>query len=165
LIYTTEVIKNIVESYPIFWLLGSIFLISVIIFYGTYKKIIIKKAETENKKTFFLKALYTTLVTLVLFLSFAKIDSAKITQISSSSYANEIAMNGIYQLFSAYRNNKINYNQLYSKNDLDYSIQRLRDNILKQEPNSKFLNQKDIERRIGAFHNGGEKKYNIIFFK
>ena len=39
LVYTHEVIYNIIESYPISLLLGSVFIISACIFYLIYKKI------------------------------------------------------------------------------------------------------------------------------
>lgn len=158
LIYTTEVIHNIFESYPMFWLLSAILLIALAIFYFTYKKIIIKKEEQ-----FSLKALKTLSISLIAFVSFIALDSAKVTQISPNNYVNEIAANGVYQLFSAYRNNKINYNQLYVTDDLDQAVKRLRANILKQEPHAKFLHENDIERAITAFEKGSEKKYNIIF--
>ena len=158
LIYTTEVINNIVESYPMGLLLAAILTISGLIFYFTRKKIVIVKQENFSAR---IKAgAVIPLITLVAFLT---IDSSKLTKVSENNYANEITANGIYQLFSAYRNNKINYGQLYSTIDQDQALQALRADIARQEPHSKFLNQDDIERQISSFGAGGEKKYNVIF--
>ena len=45
LIYTTEVIANIIESYPIVLLVSAVTAIAAAIFFCTYKKIIIQKQE------------------------------------------------------------------------------------------------------------------------
>lgn len=158
LIYTTEVINNIVESYPMGILLTVILAIAATIFYFTHKKVVIVQ---ENN--FAARIKFGAPILLITLTAFLTIDSSKLTRVSENNYANEIAENGIYQLFSAYRNNKINFNQLYSTIDHEEAIKILRDDILKQEPRSKFLNQNDIERQISSFEAGGEKKYNVIF--
>lgn len=159
LIYTTEVINNIVESYPMGPLLAVILAISATIFYFTHKKVIAQKSN-RNVSQIKLGAVIP-LITLVAFLT---IDGSKFTKVSENNYANEIAENGIYQLFSAYRNNKINYEQLYSTIDRAKALQNLRNDIAKQEPHSKFLSEKNgIERLVPKFGSGGEKKYNVIF--
>jgi hypothetical protein len=43
--------------------------------------------------------------------AFLFIDRAQFQKINSNNYANELMSNGIYQLFSAYRNNQIDYDQ------------------------------------------------------
>jgi phosphoglycerol transferase MdoB-like AlkP superfamily enzyme len=156
LIYTQEVIGNIKESYPISLLLTIIAIISSVIFFFTHKSIITTK-NCDFKARFKLFAL----VTIFLSFTFFTIDSTKLSKISSNNYAKEIMENGIYQLFSAYRNNQINYDQLYITRNIDDSIKTLRSLIAKQEPHSKFLNQEDISRFISS--NKKEEKYNIIF--
>ncbi len=158
LIYTTEVINNIVESYPMGQLLVAILTISGLIFYFTYKKVAIVKS-----KNFIARIKCGVLIPLIAFAAFLTVDSSKSTKVSENNYANEITANGIYQLFSAYRNNKINYAQLYSTINPDEALQALRADIAKQEPHSKFLNEENIERQISSFGKGGEKKYNVIF--
>lgn len=158
LIYTTEVIKNIVESYPIALLIGIIGAISGAIFFFTHKKIVVIKEEKFSCRLAKFAAFATFLVAI-----FFTVDSAKITQVSTNKFLNEIAGNGIYQLFSAYRNNEINYDQLYATRDEEEMITTLRSLISKQEPHSQFLNNDDISRLIPNPKAGGEKKYNIIF--
>ncbi len=158
LIYTTEVIANIVESYPIALLLGIILAITTLIFYFSWQKIIVKKSEnfSQRLKNF---AVFSAL----LLAAFFTIDSSKLTKISQNNYANEAAANGIYQLFSAYRNNEIDFDQLYITRDENAVIKNIRANISKQEPSSKFLNSEDISRLIPQAKIGAEKKYNVIF--
>jgi len=155
LVYTTEVINNIVESYPMVKLVAAILALSATIFYFTYKKIIVTKKSYN-----FTCDIYLPILTLIAFLA---VDNTKLTHVSQNHYANEIASNGIYQLFSAYRNNKINYDDLYLTIDRDKALQALRADILTQEPRIKFLNNSDISRLIPRAQAGGEKKYNVIF--
>jgi phosphoglycerol transferase MdoB-like AlkP superfamily enzyme len=158
LIYTTEVIANIVESYPVALLLGIILAITTLIFYFSWQKIIVKKSEN------FLQRLKNFVVfSALLLIAFFTIDSSKLTKISQNNYANEAAANGIYQLFSAYRNNEIDFDQLYITRDENEVIKNIRVSISKQEPRSKFLNGEDISRLIPQARIGAEKKYNVIF--
>ena len=81
LIYTTEVIQNIVESYPIAWLLSAVILIAAVIFYFTQKIII-----NEKNETFLQKLRCKSFVPLLSIISFFAIDSAKLTKISENIF-------------------------------------------------------------------------------
>ncbi len=157
LIYTTEVISNIVESYPVFQIFGMIFVASAVIFFFTYKKIIQPKVKnfSSRLKKF---AIFCTL----LLLAFFTVDSSKISRISGNNYINEAAENGIYQLFSAYRNNQIDYLQLYLSMEQKEALAKVREKIAGQEPHSEFLNDEDISRLIPHPKMGPEKRYNVI---
>lgn len=158
LIYTQEVIGNIVESYPMGKLISAILMICTIIFIFTYKKIVTQKHENFSAR---LKNFSAVLV--ISLIAFFAVDSSKLSKISENNYAKEIMEDGIYQLFSAYRNNQIDYEQLYINRDIKTSLHELRSKISAQEPRSKFLNDEDISRQIFAANSGGEKKYNVIF--
>ncbi len=158
LIYTTEVIANIVESYPMVQLVSAILVIVATIFYFTYKKIIIQKQGDYLGN--FAK---TLAIPAIIVVAFFAVDSSKLTKISENTHVNEISGNGIYQLFSAYRNNQIDYDTLYATHDIKKAIADLRAAVAKQEPRSKFLSEDDISRFVSGFEAGEEKKYNIIF--
>ncbi|MBU6141306.1 MAG: LTA synthase family protein [Proteobacteria bacterium] len=158
LIYTTEVIGNIVESYPMGKLLGSIFLIASTIFLLTYKKVV-----TVRQRIFSLRCKKLVILFAILIAAFSTVDSAKLTNSLHNKYASEITGNGIYQLFHAYRNNQIDYDSLYETRETKTAIEELRKSITRQEPRSKFLNQDDISRLIPKPRNDVEKKYNVMF--
>lgn len=158
LIYTTEVITNIIESYPIVLLITVVVAIAAAIFFCTYKKIVTQKWENS-----FCRIKNFIIFCTALGAAFFIVDSSKLSRISPNNYVNEISLNGIYQLFSAYRNNQIDYDQLYASEDLGSAIKNLRKLILAQEPQSKFLNEEDISRQIVQPKQGDEKKYNVIF--
>jgi len=158
LIYTTEVIRNIVESYPMGLLLSIILAISSIIFYFSYRQIVlIKNCSFKNRFKSF------GLIFSILLFEFFVIDSSKIDKFFNNNYNKELSQNGIYQLFSAYHNNQIDYDKFYVTSDLTTSENRLRALISKQEPLTKFVENTGIERFIVAQKNQKEQKYNIIF--
>ena len=158
LIYTTEVIENIVESYPLIPILSLILAVAAAIFCFSEKNILLTKTEKFSNK-------FKNFVIFSIFLlgAFFSIDSSKITRISNNNYANQIAANGIYQLFSAYFNNDLVYDELYATKDIKDSVKTLKTLISKQEPRSKFLNDEDLSRFIPQPNSGEEKRYNVIF--
>lgn len=154
LIYTTEVIGNIFESYPMPMIIGAIVVIALIIFLST-KKFITTQTQNFSRKISNL-AIYLTL----LLTAFWTIDSNKVDHLFSNNHCKEIAWNGIYQFFSAFRNNEINYEKFYTTIDQKFATTQLRELISKQEGVDDFINDDDIARNIKT--KGSEKKYNII---
>ncbi|MBP7710720.1 MAG: sulfatase-like hydrolase/transferase [Rickettsiales bacterium] len=157
LIYTTEVIANIMESYPMGLLISAIAAISGVIFFFTNKRIVVQKEQN-----FFCRIKKFIVFAAFLSAMFFAVDSSKLTRVSPNNYLNETASNGIYQLFSAYRNNQIDYDQLYATRDEKEAIEHLRKLVKRQEPRSKFLNNDDISRFVPQAKVGAEKKYNVI---
>lgn len=158
LVYTTEVIGNIVESYPMGKLLASIFIIAAIIFFLTYKKVTAIKKQSFSQRFKNLAIFSAILIT-----AFFVVDSSKFSKFFHNKYASAISEDGIYQLFSAYHNNQIDYDSLYETRDIKTAIHELRESIASQEPKSRFLNDDDISRVIPKPNSGSEKKYNVMF--
>lgn len=158
LIYTQEVIGNIVESYPIGKLLMLILACTATIFLAT-RKFIVGKNRLYPLNS---RVIQFCICLIFANLEFFTLDIGKIDKVFASNYSKEIAHNGIYQLFSAYRNNQIDYDQLYQSSDYDSSIARLRNAISKQEPKSRFLDQIGVERLILPKTALQEKKYNVV---
>lgn len=158
LIYTTEVLENIIESYPIIPIFTAIFGLAIVVFYFTENQILTSRETkfiTRIKKFFILLAFCAA--------SFFLVDNNKIAHFFLNKYVSEISQNGIYQFFSAYRNNEIDYDSLYLTKEDKEVIKTLRLSLKEQEPNIRFLNEDDISRLIPAPHSGEEKRYNVIF--
>jgi phosphoglycerol transferase MdoB-like AlkP superfamily enzyme len=117
----------------------------------------IKIVNFKNRLKFF------AIILAILLIEFFVIDVTKIDKFFDNNYNKELSQNGIYQLFSAYRNNQIDYDKFYTINDSTIAENRLRDLISKQEPSAKFVDDRGIERFISAQKNQKEQKYNIIF--
>jgi len=113
LVYTHEVINNILESYPIPLLISIILLITAFIFY-----IICKIGsfcyETFNDDTPFTKRLVIGAFLLLLpILFFITFDKQNIAHTCKNKYNQELSKNGFYSLFSAFRHNELDYYEFY----------------------------------------------------
>ncbi len=159
LIYTTEVISNIKESYPLPMLLGSIFVIDLaIMFFIVKKKLLAPSLESVTK---FKDRLFTGIILILLpILSFLIVDLTWAEK-TENRYNNELSKNGVYSIFAAFINNELDYESFYAKNHNEENFAYLH-TLLKSE-NSQYLSNNvfDISQQIT--NQGEEKKYNVIF--
>jgi len=156
LIYTREVLKNIKESYP----LPQIFAIIATLSFACF--LMLKKWTDISLKftSTFSDRIKPGLVFLSIpFISFAFINLS-LTQLSSNTYANELSANGIYNLFAAFRNNRIDYATFYLTRDDQSVFHKLRS--LLQEPNSTFVADDTFDIRRDIRKTGEERRLNVI---
>jgi phosphoglycerol transferase MdoB-like AlkP superfamily enzyme len=92
-------------------------------------------------------------------LSFVAVDLS-LTHISPNNYANELAGNGIYCLFSAYRNNELDYNKFYVSKDETTVLGRLKSMVQEKESHFVTKDGPSVTRIIQP--DGVEKRLNII---
>ncbi|KAF0221316.1 MAG: hypothetical protein FD174_454 [Geobacteraceae bacterium] len=156
LIYTTEVVRNIRESYPVNWLLGALFVLNIFIFRFIKKYIDRSFLGASTLK----KRLKTGWIFAVLpLLSFVFVDLS-LSDISPNNYANELAGNGIYNLVAAFRNNELDYEKFYVTRDSNQVLATLKGELT--EKNNHFVSRDphDITRAIK--NEGSEKRLNVI---
>ena len=151
LIYTHEVVQNIIESYPLGKLLTGVFVITVSVFLMIRRHF---SVTFHNKETFSRRIKIAGLLFLLPIVSYFSIHRTTY-QFSQNTYLNEIAANGAYQFFSAFRNNELNYRQFYRLADDVQLSQKIK--IQLSATNDSLY---DIKRQITA--DGPEKKLNII---
>ncbi len=159
LVYTTEVLGNIKESYPLPLLIAGIVLVDIVITCLVIRKKILVKSLSGQ--TNFKNRLVTGLILLCLpVLSFLMINNTTV-EITKNRYNNELAKNGIHSLFAAFLNNELDYETFYVTRPNKENFGTLK-NMLKT-PDSKYLNNDtfDITRNIS--NQGEEKKYNVVF--
>ncbi len=156
LVYTTEVIGNIRQSYPIELIIAVIFLLTGVILY--YLRPFIKLAATHSIR-FKKRTLWILSILLIPVVSFFTVNN-KLHRFSSNAFVNELSGNGLYELFAAYLNNELDYDQFYLKVDPSEAFKRIRE--LVKTPESEFINSdpQSIERKIKS--SGAEKKLNVI---
>ena len=156
LVYTHEVIHNILESYPIPLLLGIIFVLTTGIMYYTYKKTQLhQKAFTCDMP--FGKRVKIGMVYLALpLLFFIFLDKQTLTHTCSNTFNRELAKNGLYSLFSAFRHNALDYNEFYKTLPTNKVLQRYK--ILVSTGKEQFLNA-NTRKIVKA---GQEHHYNVI---
>lgn len=159
LVYTTEVLGNIKESYPLPALLSGIFVIdAALTWFIIKKKYLVLSLESKSRT---IQRLLTGLGLLALpVLSYLLISNTTV-EITKNRYNNELAKNGIHSLFSAFLNNDLDYNTFYATQDNNENFKDLH-RLLKSE-NSRYLSDKpfDISREI--INSGEEKHYNVVY--
>ena len=155
LIYTTEVLGNIWESYNIPLIGAAVVLATVAILFLIRKKL---TASQLISMRFAKRSLFFLLFMLVPVAGYFLVNN-RFKNISNNNYVNELVGNGIYEFGSAYWNNEIDYNRFYAvRNDTaNFAILR---NLL-QAPNASFSTDPlSIERQIK--NDSPEHKWNIV---
>jgi phosphoglycerol transferase MdoB-like AlkP superfamily enzyme len=159
LVYTTEVLDNIWQSYPIPLLVSAILIVDLSIMWLIFKKkwLLISLESGSSWKQRVTTGMALLALPLFSFIA-VNFSWAEKTQ---NRYNNELSKNGIYSLFAAFLNNELDYETFYISHDNSKNFKHLRD-IIKTE-NSEFKSQDltDITRIVS---NGSEeKRYNVIF--
>lgn len=156
LIYTNEVISNIRESYPVNAILAGLLLLNVAAFLPVRRHL---SHSFSHKSSIGGRLKIGAAFLLLPVLSFAGVDLS-LTQISPNNYADELAGNGIYCLFSAFRNNELDFSRFYINKDNKEVLARLKGFL--QEKNSRFVSQEgpSVSRVIEP--GGAEKRLNIV---
>lgn len=156
LVYTTEVIGNIRESYPIFWILtGLIALTSAICWFGRRWLVPGTGADTP-----FGRRTLVTLAWLAASVLGTWLVSADMKNRSDNEYVNELAGNGIYQFFAAFRSAELDYDAFYRSLPAKDAFAGLRP--LLHTPDATFVSDDpfDITRKIVA--RKPEQKLNVV---
>ncbi len=157
LVYTHEVINNIIESYPLTGLLSAIFVVTLLSFVLLRNKL----SDCLSIEDIFFHRLKIALgLTLVPVISYAAIGQS-LHEISLNRFINEISANGPYQFFASFRNNEIDYRHFYALGDDELLSRQIRAQVAPQDQNDTIKRDLyDINRHITTI--GDEKKLNVV---
>ena len=159
LVYTTEVIGNIEESYPLYPLLVAIMIaaIAIVFMFRRSLKLNVEPTSQPDNKYSSLCGLGLAALPLILF-PILDLDNVKL---SSNQAIRESASNGTYNLFSAYRNNELSYEKFYITQDEKQIEGRVRQLLAKN--GDRFLSDdiSDVTRLVKG--KGPETRKNVIF--
>ncbi len=159
LVYTTEVIGNIMESYAVFPILALLVIPS-----GLISLVCVRHwgftAALNASKGFKERALSGFMLLMIPVVCFFGVTSASV-HISENAFNRELSRNGLYELFAAFRNNDLDYATHYAGRDATEMLNRLRA-LVKSEA-SVFVSQDptNITRRV--VNPGEEKRWNVMF--
>jgi phosphoglycerol transferase MdoB-like AlkP superfamily enzyme len=161
LVYTHEVIHNIQESYPMPPLITTIFIITIAIFWFIGNKSSLFDILSNDVSSYKRRLPITLVLLSIPFISFYTLDKQSLsTEVSDNRYNQELSKNGLYSLFSAFRNNELNYYEFYKTKDNQLVLTNYRE--LTSSKNSKFIS-KDLNNTYKQItSNEEEQRYNIM---
>lgn len=110
LVYTNEVIKNIMESYPVVPLFTAVGLITLLLTYYVVKE---SKFFLENLPSFSTKLKSLTYYLILIFASLFFIPLLAKQETSANIFTNELQANGIYRFYLAFMNSELDFNKFY----------------------------------------------------
>lgn len=136
LIYTKELINNIIESYNLPLILSGIFVVALflsgLILKLTFGEFQIKSSGLIVKNSFFSrkkKSAYLLAMSFWLILLGGLHWGYQPPAVFKNNLANEISYNGLYRLFSAYWHNQLDYRQFYPVMADDEALGILKDEL------------------------------------
>ncbi len=161
LVYTTELVRNIRESYPLPRILGALFALDVVLIVSIRKFIdgSIRLPGAKESPGVRGRVRHGAALAALPVLSFAFVN-VSMTGISGNNFANELAGNGIYDFAAAFRNNELDFDRFYATREKPRVLSGLRE--LLREPYSRYANgdPADITREVRR--SGAERRWNVI---
>ncbi|PAV49129.1 sulfatase [Pseudomonas sp. HAR-UPW-AIA-41] len=158
LVYSDEVIQNIRESYPVNSLLTLLALLSASLTWALHKPLqaILQAPGASRGARLRSIALLAGMATSALLFLDQEIPRGQ----GGNTYQHELASNGPYQFFAAFRNNELDYDQFYSSLPADEAGRQLRAEVA--EPNSRFLSTDPLDIRRDIDNPGQPRPLNIV---
>jgi len=155
LVYSREVIGNIRASYPVGKLLLLLGAIAAAIVFFT-RRAWLPSAQGAR----FRARSLVTLAWLVLTVGVTVLVDSEQKNRSENAYVNELAGNGIYEFFSAYRNNELDWNRFYKTLPDADAFAKVRELLQTPESRAVGTDPHDIARAI--VNTGPEKHLNVV---
>ena len=160
LVYTHEVVHNILESYPIPLLVVIILFIAGGIFYVNHKKSNLHEAAFYCDMPFSKRLKIGSIYLALPLLFFVFLDKQTLAENCPNKFDQELAKNGFYSLFSAFRHNELDYNEFYKTLDETSVFKRL--HVLLKRENITFKTN-DIHDITKVVKNAEPAQhYNIV---
>ena len=158
LVYTKEVIGTIRESYPLPLIFAGLFMVTAVLFLVFYR---IRWVNFWFTYGISRKNSLAYGVGLLLFplLATLAVDNRMVPGFGNN-YNRELARNGVYSLFAAFRNNELDYDAFYVTEHVAQDFRRLKA-VLKSD-DATFLSEEptDITRLVK--HEGEPKRCNVV---
>ncbi|ACU62315.1 LTA synthase family protein [Chitinophaga pinensis] len=157
LVYTTEVLGNISESYPLVPIVSTLVVIAIVVV--VVMRHPIKESVSRVHMSFAKRSLIAGGLFLFAFSSY-NIVNGKWRHFSTNEYANSLAGNGIYEFAVAFTQNELDFYKFYKTIPDTTAFSKVRQQLT--TPNSHFIGKDlySIERDIT--YPGPERKLNVV---
>lgn len=110
LVYTNEVIGNIMQSYPVIPIFSALFIVAGLISYLIVRR---SKNYIDSIPTFIQKIQLSGIYFILFGLSLATIPFLSAQENSQNMFANELQANGMYKFYMAFMNSELDYFKFY----------------------------------------------------
>jgi len=154
LVYTTEVLGNIKESYPVPWIIAGCLLVAVVVGFSFRKQVF--RSATDQQP--FLQRTGWLIVLVGVPMLMVSVLKSSTRKFSSNEYANELAGNGVFQFGYAFTHNQLDYQTFYQTIPEKEAFKTVRSRIIPGEISNG--NELDLKRDIIA--EGYPNKYNVV---
>ncbi len=157
LVYTREVLENIWESYPVLPVMSAILASALVVWAGFVRPAIAASFESESTLSGRLMPASLLVATpIACFLA----TGTQLPRVDENRFANELAANGLYTLFSAFRNNQLDYAPFYATTASEEASRELR--ALLAAPNATFegTDPLNLTREVRASR--PERELNVV---
>jgi phosphoglycerol transferase MdoB-like AlkP superfamily enzyme len=157
LVYTTEVIGNIRESYPVPAILSVLFVATTVLCWLGRRWLLPRTGAVDTR---FLRRTLVTMCWLAVSVLGTWLVTGDMKDRSDNAYVNELSGNGMYQFFAAYRSAGLDYDRFYRSEPVRDAFVGLRP--LLKTPDARFLNDDpfDITRTITAHR--PKRRLNVV---
>jgi phosphoglycerol transferase MdoB-like AlkP superfamily enzyme len=162
LVYTTELVRNIRESYPLPGILGALLALDVVLILAirTFIDGSIGASDAPTPPPGIRRRVtHVAALAALPVLSFAFV-TVSMTGISANNFANELAGNGIYDFGAAFRNNELDFDRFYATRETPRVLAGLRE--LLREPHGRYRNDDPADITRDIRRDGAEKRLNVI---
>lgn len=156
LVYRQEVTDNIAESYPVVKILMGVLFASLLVYWFLFPYI----KHALNQREAFKQRAIMTLILIVMPVFFYTLLDQRPMHSFVNTHQNELAGNGSYQFFSAFRNNELDYSLFYTTINNNEAILGLKKEVV--EKNSYFVDEKAADIRRDIVGQGEEKTLNVM---
>ncbi|AIG02375.1 MULTISPECIES: LTA synthase family protein [Pseudomonas] len=158
LVYSDEVLNNILESYPIGKLLSGLAVIAVVICIALHKPLqrVIGAPLPSWRQRLLSIAVIFALSAVVLLV----VDQDTPRGKGGNTYQHELASNGPYQFFAAFRNNELDYDKFYGTLPNDAFGKNIHQELA--EGDVRFIGKDSLDVRRIVTQNDKTQRHNII---
>lgn len=159
LVYTTEVIANIRESYPMPWIFAGLAAAAAVshalLVRSGALKIWFEATHEGWRRRWALGAGWAALIVVAGF----GLDQSRLPDFANT-YNRELAKDGVWSLFAAFWNNELDYNQFYQTLPTDEAFTRIQHELSDDGSRPLAADRRDTLRYVT--HEGPELHLNVI---
>ena len=154
LVYTTEVVKNIQESYPMGWILAGLAVATGGVYFLLRGQLNARLAATTGEGR--LAPLPMILIPIA---AFSCVDNS-LTRLTDNRYRNEIAKDNIYSFFAAFRDNTLDYEANFKTLPEERALELMRADLGRD--GLEFVSQEPSDLRRHRAAQGDEQHLNVM---